>query len=138
MPACRARQCAVHRRSLACLVVVTIAIGAASRLFPIGHSIWDKSTGDVAYAIMIFLLASLVRPRTRSIVLGACALAICVAIECFQLTGIPARAPRLLQIVLGTHFAWHDVACYVAGSSLATLLHRGTVADVPANLSVPR
>jgi len=42
----------VHRRLIACLVVITIALGAASRLFPVGHPVWDKSAGDAAYATM--------------------------------------------------------------------------------------
>jgi len=102
---------------------MTIAIGGASRLLPIGAPIWDKSVGDGAYAAMVFFLIALVRPHARAIVVGAIALTTCIAIECFQRTGIPARLPRLLQIVLGTRFAWHDLACYLVGASLATLLH---------------
>jgi hypothetical protein len=113
----------VNRRLLACLVVLTIALGAASRLLPIGNAIWDKSVGDAAYAIMIFFMVAFARPRERSTVIGVVAVALCIAIESFQLTGIPARLPRVLQILLGTRFAWHDVACYVVGGLLATLLH---------------
>ena len=111
------------RRLLACLVALTIALGGASRLFPLGNATWDKSFGDGAYAVMVFFMVAFVVPGARSIPLGVIAIASCVAIECFQLTGIPARLPRLLQLALGTRFAWHDIACYVVGASLATLLH---------------
>jgi hypothetical protein len=30
----------------------------------------------------------------------------------------------LIQIALGTTFAWHDVACYAVGSVAAALIHR--------------
>lgn len=113
----------MNRRLLACLVLMTIAIGGGSRLLPIGNAIWDKSVGDAAYAVMVFFIVAFVRPRARSIVLGGIAVAICIAIECFQLTGIPLRLPRVLQIALGTRFGWHDIACYVVGGSLATLVH---------------
>jgi len=104
-------------------VAGAIALGSASRLVAIGVPLWDKSAGDAAYAAMMFFIVTLARPRARSLTIGAVALALCLAIESFQLTGIPARLPRLFQIALGTRFAWHDVACYVVGAFLATLLH---------------
>jgi Protein of unknown function (DUF2809) len=106
-------------------IAASIVVGGASRLLPIGQPLWDKSVGDAAYATMMFFIVAFARPHARSIVVGAISIAICIAIECFQLTGIPLRLPRVFQIVLGTHFAWHDVACYVVGSGLATLLHAG-------------
>ena len=94
-----------------------------ARLFPIGYPLWDKRLGDAAYATMIFFMVAFAQPRARSIVIGGIAVAISLAIECFQLTGLPARSPRIVQIALGTTFAWHDVACYVVGAALATLIH---------------
>lgn len=58
----------------------------------------------------------LVRPRMRPVAVGVVAFGICLALEAFQLTGLPARAPRLAQLALGTTFAWHDVACYLVGA----------------------
>jgi hypothetical protein len=52
---------------------------------------------------------------------GAGAIALSVAVELFQLTGLPSRAPRVLRVLLGDTFAWHDVACYVAGGVVAGL-----------------
>lgn len=104
-------------------LVITIAIGAASRIVPVGHTFWDKSVGDIAYATMFGLLFAIARPRTEPINLAAMALVTCFAIEIFQATGIPARAPRLVQIVLGTTFAWHDIAYYMVGASIAGFVH---------------
>ena len=97
-------------------------MGGLSRLVPIGVHVWDKSLGDAAYATMIYFLVAFVRPAWRSQRAGAVALGVCVAIECFQRTGIPLRLPRLFQIALGTTFAWHDLACYAVGAGLPALL----------------
>ncbi len=113
----------MSRRAHVVALIVTIAIGAGSRFVPLGHSFWDKSVGDIAYATMVGLLFAIARPRTEPINLAASALLACFAIELFQATGIPARAPRVVQIVLGTTFAWHDIAYDMVGASLAGLLH---------------
>jgi hypothetical protein len=114
----------VSRARSAALVGAVIALGAASRVWPIGRSLWDKSAGDAAYAMMLAFALSFVWPRMRSLALGITAFALSLAIELFQLTGLPARAPRLIQIALGTTFAWHDVACYAVGGAAAALVHR--------------
>ena len=97
-------------------------MGGVSRLVPIGLHVWDKSLGDAAYATMIYFLVAFVRPAWQPRRTGALALAVCVAIECFQYTGIPLRLPRLLQIALGTTFAWHDRACYAVGTAIPALV----------------
>ncbi len=104
------------RKSAAIGLFFAIAVGLASRRFPIGVHLWDKSLGDALYTVMIYFLVAIARPDRSPAALGAFALAISVAIEAFQLTGIPSRLPRILQIALGTTFAWHDVACYVVGA----------------------
>ena len=81
--------------------------------------------GDVAYAVMIGFLVQLVRPRTSAMATAGVAIAICFAIELFQLTGLPARAPRALRIVLGDTFAWDDVGCYAVGGAVVGLVMFG-------------
>jgi hypothetical protein len=104
-------------------VALTIALGIASRKVHLGFMLWDKSLGDVLYTVMVYFFVALARPSLRPVQLGVIALVISVAIECFQATGIPARSPRIFQIVLGTYFSWHDMACYVVGAALVTLGH---------------
>lgn len=113
----------MSRRRHVVALTITVAIGAASRILPLGHSFWDKSVGDIAYATMVGLLLAIARPRTQPINLAAMALVACFAIELFQATGIPARAPRIVQIVLGTTFAWHDIFYYMVGASIAAVIH---------------
>src|SRR5579863_8913958 len=65
-------------RPLAALVV-TLALGVASRLFPIGWPLYDKSLGDVLYAVVVFLMVTLARPRSALRMRAAVALALCLA-----------------------------------------------------------
>jgi len=104
-------------------LLATVALGLLSRRVHLGIGLWDKSLGDALYAVMIYALCALARPRWRPVRVAAVAVAICFAIETFQLTGLPARAPRLLRIALGDTFTWHDMACYVVGGAAAGLLH---------------
>ena len=113
----------VARRWAAIGLVGTIALGLASRRLPIGVHLWDKSLGDALYTVMVYFLVALVRPALHPRALGVCALVISIAVELFQLTGIPARLPRLVQLALGTTFAWHDIACYVVGALVVTGAH---------------
>ncbi|MBX3203091.1 MAG: DUF2809 domain-containing protein [Labilithrix sp.] len=113
----------MRRRHAAVGLVLTVAIGLGSRRFPIGALVWDKSLGDALYAVMLYFVVLLARPALRPAVAGAAALSLSIALEVFQLTGIPARLPRVLQLALGTTFAWHDVACYVVGALVAIVVH---------------
>lgn len=97
---------------------VAVALGLASRTFHLGWPLWDKSVGDVAYAVMVGFLVMLARPQLRACVAAALAVAVCFVIELVQLSGVLARAPRLARVALGDTFAWHDVACYVVGGLL--------------------
>lgn len=115
------------RRTAALALALTIAAGLATRRFPVGTYVWDKSLGDALYTVMIYFVVALARPGLRPTAIGAMALAISIAVETFQLTGIPSRLPRILQIALGTTFAWHDVACYVAGAGAVTLAHLAVI-----------
>jgi hypothetical protein len=73
-------------RVLAALVV-TVALGLLSRLCP-GY---DKSLGDALYAVAAYLALALALPRRHPLLVAGLALALCLAVELFQATGIPAR-----------------------------------------------
>lgn len=103
-------------RLLAALAV-TVALGLLSRLRPIGWSPYDKSLGDVLYAVAAYLVLALLFFRRPAGAVGPPALALCLAVEFFQATGVPARYARyaVVRYLVGTTFAWHDVACYAVG-----------------------
>jgi hypothetical protein len=81
----------------------------------IGWPLYDKSLGDVLYAVAAYLALAKVLYRKPPARVALLALAMCVAVETFQATGIPARYahPWPARWLLGTTFAWHDMVCYV-------------------------
>jgi hypothetical protein len=117
------------RARYALLLAVTVIVGIASRKVHLGIRLWDKSLGDVLYAVAMLFALGLVAPRSRPVVLTAAAFGASFAIELFQLTGVPlaiAETPHwgFARWLLGTDFAWHDVACYAVGALGAGLLAR--------------
>jgi hypothetical protein len=98
-------------------LVLVIALGLLSRRHPIGVRWYDKSLGDVLYAATAYLALALLRPRWPPAVVAGVALAFCVAVELFQLTGVPAHYARIAPVrwLLGTQFAWEDIGCYLVG-----------------------
>ena len=110
-----------RRRYLFALALVVFA-GIVSRVFRTGLVLVDKYLGDALYAIMLYLLLRLARPNASPAVHAAVAMALMLAIEAFQLTGIPlafAHSPNVLlrvaAVALGTGFSWRDIAAYVVG-----------------------
>ncbi len=108
-------------------LVPTAALGLLSRLWPVGCSLYDKSLGDVAYAATAYLGLALIRPRWGPTTVAIVALGWCVAVECFLATGIPMQYVHLgaVRWLLGTTFAWHDLACYGVGVMGLLLLDLG-------------
>jgi hypothetical protein len=108
----------------------TIGLGLLSRLRPVGWPLYDKSLGDVLYAVAAYCALALVTPArwwgAGRWKLAGVALAVCEGLEFFQATGIPERYAHLAAVrwLVGTTFAWHDVACYVAGVAAAFALDR--------------
>ena len=109
-------------RLLASLGAV-VALGVLSRLFSIGYALYDKSLGDVLYAVAAYFALSLLY-RLRPGAAAPLALVACLAVECFKLTGLPARWSNLSAVrwLLGTSFAWHNLVCYAAGVALAAVV----------------
>lgn len=100
-------------------LLLVVAAGLISRRYPIGLPLYDENLGDALYAAAVYLTLGLVWPRWPVARLALVALAACVAVELLQLTGIPARYASLSPVrwLLGTHFAWVDLVCYVVGVS---------------------
>lgn len=104
-------------------VVVLVGLGGRALLpGPVGGPV-----GDALYATLVVVLVLLVRPRTSPVVAAATGFAICLAIELFQLTGIPvAVAERFppARLVLGTTFWAPDLLRYAVGAALGGVLCR--------------
>ncbi len=72
--------------------------------------------GDALYAAAAYLAVVLLVPRWSPVAVGAAAAAWCVAVELFQLTGLPERwgaAFSPVMLVLGTVFDARDLLVYV-------------------------
>jgi len=109
-------------------LVVTIALGLISRLCPIGWPLYDKSLGDILYAVAAYLALRIVLIRKPAIMIAPLAVGLCVGIECFKLTGIPvdlARDYPIVGWVLGSTFSWHNLACYAVGVAIIATIDSG-------------
>ena len=109
--------------------LLCIAIGIGSRLQHSDNVVVDKYLGDGAYAVLIYLMISTVRPHGAAGMRALSAFAISCAIEFFQLTGVGASLresgsllPRLLGVVLGSGFSVLDIFAYAAGIALILLI----------------
>jgi hypothetical protein len=101
---------------------ITVALGLLSRLRPVGCSLYDKSLGDVLYAVAAYLTLALLLIRRPALLVTLLALVVCVVVEAFKLTGLPAHWAHLgaVRWLLGTTFSWHNLVCYAIGVALIT------------------
>lgn len=105
-----------RRAALAAASAATITLGLAVHFR--GEGAAADPAADALYAVLIYLLVALLRPRAHSVVVGAIALGFCVAIELFQLTGVPlmlSDITPLARLVFGTTFVPVDLLSYTAG-----------------------
>ncbi len=109
-------------RFLACIV----SAGLLSRLVHTGFVLFDKYLGDVLYASMVYVLLRLTGRIARVVLWASLAM---IAIECFQLTLIPAgmlaspyAAVRICGRLLGTEFSFFDLLAYAVGIACAAAL----------------
>jgi hypothetical protein len=81
-------------------------------------------TGDVLYAVLVYLLAAFLLPRTPAIVPAAIAVAVSCLIEVWQLTGGPADLAAAFppaRFVVGTTFSALDLLGYALGAVVGAL-----------------
>lgn len=111
------------RRLVALAMLVAVAvIGLAVHAFLPDTAATDIA-GDALYALAAYVGLIALAPRWSPLVVGAVAGAWCVAVELFQLTGIPlALGARFTpaMLLLGTVFDPRDLVVYVVTIVLAT------------------
>ena len=111
----------------ACLALLTIVLGLASRRFDSWLPVpLHKNTGDVLWAVMVYWLAAVLFPaRPIRFLFGLSAL-YALGIECAKLVRQPwlvaARATAFGHLVFGSVFSWIDLLDYALGLLLAALL----------------
>jgi hypothetical protein len=119
-------------RSRAWLVVglvAVIALGLASRSFPLFPAALGKYPGDALWALMVFLGFAWLMPRAATVRLATLALSVSYLVELLQLYQPPLleaiRSTTLGHLVLGSTFAWPDLIAYAVGVSLGVLADLG-------------
>jgi hypothetical protein len=103
----------MRRILLAVAAIVTIAVGLG--VHALGSGFAADAAGDALYAVLIYLLAASVLRRGAWIL----ALAWCIGVEFFQLTGRPAAWGSPWTLAFGSGFAWTDLLFYAVGVTLA-------------------
>ncbi|OIH82401.1 hypothetical protein BLJ79_19495 [Arthrobacter sp. UCD-GKA] len=121
-PARRSPAAAARSRRLgaAACVLPAIALGLGARF--LGSGLEADLAGGVVYAVLIYVLATFLRPRAGHVANALAALVFCVLIELLQLTDIPADLAALfppVRLVLGTTFVPLDLLAYGLGTALA-------------------
>lgn len=121
-PARRSPAAAARSRRLgaAACVLPVIALGLGARF--LGSGLAADLAGGVVYAVLIYVLATFLRPRAGHVANALAALVFCVLIELLQLTDIPADLAAYfppVRLVLGTTFVPLDLLAYGLGTALA-------------------
>lgn len=114
-----------RRVGLAVAAVVTVALGLGIRAFVDAE--WAGPTGDALYAVLVYLVVAFVMPPRPRWVAAVVAWVLCMAIELFQATGIPAELAQQwppIRLLLGTTFVPLDLLAYTVGVGLAFLVDR--------------
>ena len=120
-PSPTTRNTARRRWVAAGLLAAVIALGLAAHAWLPGGAASDI-TGDVLYAVAAYLAVVFIAPRLPPLAVGGIALAWCVAVELFQLTGLPLRWGAVfppVMLLLGTVFDARDLLVYVLAVSAA-------------------
>ncbi|TFC01589.1 DUF2809 domain-containing protein [Cryobacterium adonitolivorans] len=79
--------------------------------------------GDALYAVLVYLVLSVVFVRRPSWQVAVAAILLCAALEVFQLTGLPTSLTELFapfRYLLGTTFNALDLVAYAVGVLAAT------------------
>jgi hypothetical protein len=111
------------------LAILTMLVGLASRRFR-QHlpTFIGEYSGDVLWALMLFLVASFVlagRPLFQRCIIS---LVLAFAVEVSQLYHAPwidgIRSTTLGGLVLGFGFLWSDLVCYMVGVAAGVFADR--------------
>ncbi|GAA2016345.1 DUF2809 domain-containing protein [Microbacterium ulmi] len=111
------------RRRLLGVAALAGAIGAGLGIHLLApDAAWSDVAGDALYAVAAYLVVVALAPRWAPVAAAAVVGTWCVAVELFQLTGLPLRAGTAFppaMLILGTVFDVRDLVVYVVAVALA-------------------
>lgn len=109
------------------LLMLTVAAGLAVHTLAPDGALSDIA-GDALYAVAAYLAVVILLPRQPKLAVALIAAAWCLAVELFQLTGVPlalgAEFPPVM-LVLGTVFDGRDVVVYPVTVLIVALIDGG-------------
>ncbi|WP_345802256.1 DUF2809 domain-containing protein [Microbacterium sp. AZCO] len=123
-----------HARRVWAAVLLALTLGAGlvvHLVLPDSHA--TDIAGDGLYAVAVYLAVVIVAPRLPAVVVAAIALAWCVGVELFQLTGLPGEWAAIfppIVLVFGTVFDARDLVVYAVTVALALGLDLAITAGV--------
>jgi hypothetical protein len=117
----------VSRTAYAILALATIAAGLLWRLAPLHLPFFlYKYGGSVLWAVMLYWIAALCRPRSQPLTLALIAAAIACAVELFRLIHTPAldafRLTLAGKLLLGRVFSPRDIIAYWIAIALTAFI----------------
>lgn len=118
----------IPRRRIPILValVLTLAIGIASRKTVTPMPYWLKEVGDVLWTMALYWTIAFLRPAWSWRVIAPLALGLAWISELSQLSDAALlRAGRevpVMKMLLGRGFSWIDMAMYPIGAVLAVVV----------------
>lgn len=110
------------RRGGAAIAIAALVIAGLVVHLALPDTSASDIAGDALYAVAVYAGIVLVAPGLRPIAAALIAAAFCIAIELFQLTGIPLRLGSVFppaMLVLGTVFDPRDLVVYPAAVGVA-------------------
>ncbi|MDZ4672997.1 MAG: DUF2809 domain-containing protein [Gemmatimonadota bacterium] len=116
-----------HRGVVALLILVTGALGLASRCYPTAMPAFVATyAGDTLWAALVFWCLALLFRRQATARLAIVTVVIAFAVEGSQLYHAPwidtLRDTLPGRLVLGSGFLWSDLVCHVVGAGMAAAL----------------
>ena len=109
-------------------LAVTVVIGLASRLYPLGWFLWDRVVGEVLYGTAAYLALAVLFFRKAPLFIAVVAFRCCLAVELFKLTGILAEHQDvfLVRWFLGMYFSVVNLGYYFIGVVLIAFADSAT------------
>ncbi len=109
-------------------LAVTVVLGRASRLHPVGWFLYDRVLGEVLYAVAAYLVLAMLFVRKPPLFIALIAFVCCLAVELFKLTGIPAENQHVVLVrwFLGMTFSVVNLGYYFIGAVLIAVADGAT------------
>jgi hypothetical protein len=121
-----------RRVTYAVLLLITIPVGLAWRMVPLGLSpFWFKYGGSALWAMALYWLIAVCLPELSAAGLACLAASVAAVVEFSRLWRVPAldafRLTLAGRLLLGRYFSLKNIAAYWVAIALAAFLDRWLV-----------